>query len=110
MTQTTPEWVRKIRRQLKLTQAQLASKLGVTPTSVSRWERGLAEPTQLSVESLEWMESGQFQPPSIIVEIPPTITEDIPTETMLALMQCIADGLGMGFGCDVETRTWSLRK
>ena len=42
------EWAKSIaelRRDLELTQAELADRLGVTAMTISRWERGLVEPT-----------------------------------------------------------------
>jgi transcriptional regulator with XRE-family HTH domain len=42
------EWAKNIadlRRTLQMTQTQLASEVGVTAMTVSRWERGLVEPT-----------------------------------------------------------------
>lgn len=42
------EWARciaELRRKLQLTQTQLAEQVGVTAMTVSRWERGLVEPT-----------------------------------------------------------------
>lgn len=42
------EWARCIgdlRKRLHLTQTQLANRIGVTAMTVSRWERGLVEPT-----------------------------------------------------------------
>ena len=43
---SVPEWSRQIerfRRTLKLTQAELGKRLGASPMSVSRWERGILE-------------------------------------------------------------------
>jgi transcriptional regulator with XRE-family HTH domain len=42
------EWAKHIadlRRTLQMTQTQLANEVGVTAMTVSRWERGLVEPT-----------------------------------------------------------------
>ncbi len=47
--------LRRIRRQLKLTQAQLAEEIGVTATSVARWEReerAISEPVARLVRLL----------------------------------------------------------
>ena len=45
---TTREWsdrIRRLLRELKLTQAGLAERLGVSPATVSRWLAGKNEPT-----------------------------------------------------------------
>lgn len=45
---TLSEWAKciaELRKKLQLTQTELAGKLGVTAMTVSRWERGLVEPT-----------------------------------------------------------------
>ncbi len=42
------EWARciaELRQRMQLTQTQLAEQVGVTAMTVSRWERGLVEPT-----------------------------------------------------------------
>jgi transcriptional regulator with XRE-family HTH domain len=42
------EWARciaELRQRMQLTQTQLAERVGVTAMTVSRWERGLVEPT-----------------------------------------------------------------
>lgn len=43
--------VRKHRQRLRLTQAELAALLGVTPHTVHRWEKGLANPREASREA-----------------------------------------------------------
>lgn len=45
---TLSEWARciaELRKKLQLTQTELADRVGVTAMTVSRWERGLVEPT-----------------------------------------------------------------
>lgn len=42
------EWAKciaELRQKLQMTQTQLAERVGVTAMTVSRWERGLVEPT-----------------------------------------------------------------
>lgn len=49
------EQVNKIRKRLKLTQAQFAELVGVTPNTVARWERGemeMREPTARLIQSI----------------------------------------------------------
>ena len=36
----TPAYLRRLRRRLRLTQDELAARLGVTKNTVARWERG----------------------------------------------------------------------
>ena len=45
--------IRKLRKRLGLTQQQLADKLGVDRTTVSRWERGEVEPSPMAERQLE---------------------------------------------------------
>lgn len=56
----TGEELRRIRQEMKLTQSQLADRLGVTSTSVARMERGeqkIMQVTTLAVRYLQVMES-----------------------------------------------------
>ena len=46
------EWIRSLRAQLSLTQAELAERLGVTYVTISRWENGQARPNRLAVRAL----------------------------------------------------------
>lgn len=46
------DWIRTLRRQLGLTQGQLAERLGVTFVTVSRWENGQARPNRLALRAL----------------------------------------------------------
>jgi transcriptional regulator with XRE-family HTH domain len=52
---TSPEWSNRIRQllfDLKLTQAALAERLGISPPTVSRWIQGRHEPTAESYIAL----------------------------------------------------------
>jgi len=44
--------IKELRLKLGLTQEALARKLGITSQSVSRWERGLFQPTSLALRAL----------------------------------------------------------
>jgi DNA-binding transcriptional regulator YiaG len=48
--------VKKIRKRLDLTQEQLAQKLGVSFTTVNRWERGKVKPSPLALRVLRELE------------------------------------------------------
>ncbi len=45
--------VRALRERLELTQERFAAKLGVTFTSVNRWENGRAKPSPLAMKQIE---------------------------------------------------------
>ena len=45
--------IKQIREKLKLTQEQLAGELGVSFTTVNRWERGHAKPSPLAKKCIE---------------------------------------------------------
>jgi len=52
---SSPEFIKIGRQQLGLTQKQLAEELGVTTTTVNRWERGEVMPpkqTELAIQAL----------------------------------------------------------
>jgi len=42
-----------LRSELGLTQLEMAVALGVTPTTISRWERGKSRPLKLAMRQLE---------------------------------------------------------
>jgi len=48
--------VRELRERLGLTQETFAREVGVSAMTISRWERGLAGPTQLARKQLEALE------------------------------------------------------
>jgi len=50
--------VRTIRERLNLSQERLAAKLGVTFSSVNRWENGRANPSPLAMRQLEQLVDG----------------------------------------------------
>jgi DNA-binding transcriptional regulator YiaG len=48
-----PTLVKEIRRQLALSQEDLARRLGVSYATVNRWENGLSKPSKLAKAQLE---------------------------------------------------------
>ncbi len=53
MTEELPKKIKAIRQYLKLSQEELAHKLGVSFTSVNRWENGQTKPSKLARKQLE---------------------------------------------------------
>ncbi len=45
--------VKELRQRLGLTQFELAVEVGVTPTTIARWERGESKPTKLAINQME---------------------------------------------------------
>lgn len=59
--------VQELRKRLKLTQEELSRRLGVTVSTVNRWERGHAAPSHLAVESLKRLiEGGTAVDPPVV--------------------------------------------
>lgn len=50
--------IKQLRRELGLTQEQLAHKLGVTVKTVNRWEMGRAKPSPLALRQLTQLAQG----------------------------------------------------
>lgn len=48
----SPGWVKNLRTDLGLTQAELAERLGVTYVTISRWENGQARPNRLAIKAM----------------------------------------------------------
>lgn len=49
----TPEKIKDLRKRLNLSQEEFAQKLGVSFTSVNRWENGQAKPSKLAKKQIE---------------------------------------------------------
>lgn len=54
----TIEAIVALRKRLSLTQEQFAHRIGVTTSSVNRWERGHAEPSRLACQKLTELANG----------------------------------------------------
>ena len=52
----TPEQIKRLRKQLQLTQRALAESLGITVTTVHRWEAGLYAPRPEFAEKIRQLE------------------------------------------------------
>ncbi len=50
------EEIKKVRKRLKLTQTELADKLGVTKTTVLNWEHKISKPSKLALRQLDRLE------------------------------------------------------
>ena len=50
---STPEKIKDLRKRLNLSQEEFAQKLGVSFTSVNRWENGQAKPSKLAKKQIE---------------------------------------------------------
>jgi putative transcriptional regulator len=51
--------IRDLRYSLKMTQEQFATKLGVTTSSIRRWEKGEAQPSPLALKIIELLSKNQ---------------------------------------------------
>lgn len=51
--QSLPELVKEIRKQLSLSQEDLARELGISFATVNRWENGLVKPSKLAKAQLD---------------------------------------------------------
>src|SRR5215475_5165399 len=50
--------VRSVRRRIKLTQTQLAKRIGVSFATINRWENGQSKPTRLAWQQILNLENG----------------------------------------------------
>jgi len=57
----TPEDIKRIRRELKLSARQFADRLGVTMSTVFKWESGLRHPTYKMMGRLNSMAAGNVR-------------------------------------------------
>ncbi len=55
------ERIRETRQNMKLTQEEFAAKLGVTFSTVNRWENGKSKPSRMALKILQPM----LEPPSV---------------------------------------------
>src|SRR5262245_50552266 len=61
-----PARIRLLRRHLDLTQTRLASRIGVSFTTVNRWENGQSRPTRLAWQQILDLEAGAGPEPETI--------------------------------------------
>ena len=52
-----PKMIKKIRTSLGLTQEQFAAKIGVTFSTVNRWENGKGKPSPLAILRIEELQN-----------------------------------------------------
>lgn len=90
------DWIRTLRKQLSLTQSQLAERLGVTFVTVSRWETGQAKPNRLAMKALGTLaesisevspagttaeQLAMHEPQTTYITAPTTLVPDFRTES-----------------------------
>lgn len=56
-----PKMLRELRNKLDLTQEQFAAKIGVTCTTVNRWENNRGKPYPLAMRQLEKLQKNKSQ-------------------------------------------------
>jgi len=59
MVEKSGEEIREFRSKMAMTQEELAHQLGVTVSTVNRWENGHTKPSKLAMQSLERIEMEQ---------------------------------------------------
>ena len=59
MVEKSGEEIREFRRKMPMTQEELAHLLGVTVSTVNRWENGHTKPSKLAMQSLDRIEREQ---------------------------------------------------
>ncbi len=52
-----PEMITELRGALGLTQEQFAARIGVTPSTVNRWENGVGKPSPLAMAKLKELQN-----------------------------------------------------
>ncbi|MDR1159054.1 MAG: helix-turn-helix domain-containing protein [Syntrophomonadaceae bacterium] len=73
---TLPEYMRKIRREMEMSQRELAKELNVSFSSINRWEKKAVEPSQLGRKSfLDFCKVRN-------IPIPPEILDDEKKENL----------------------------
>ena len=67
---TLPEYMRKVRRDMEMSQQELAKKLNVSYTSINRWEKKQVVPSKLARKSILdfFKDRGIPIPPEILEE------------------------------------------
>jgi len=57
-TNDTPRMIRALRKSMGLTQEQFAAKVGVTFSTVNRWENGRGKPSPLAILRIDELRQG----------------------------------------------------
>ena len=75
-----PARIKQFRARLGLTQAELATRLGVSFATVNRWENGQTKPSPLSWKQLLGMDGGETarSEPTLPAAGPPVLDFDLP--------------------------------
>ncbi len=74
---TTGQHIRKLRLKLQMTQEEFAHSLGITVSTVNRWENGHSEPSKLaraSIVGLAEKRGVTVDPTTLAMQLPPAST------------------------------------
>ncbi len=85
-----------LRKSLGISQAKLALLLGIHVTTVSKWERGVLEPTSYQLTILQTIARGRRRKPDDVkqrTDVGAWLTNCGPIETLAFLL---AEGCGLG--------------
>lgn len=106
----TPDRIKAIRARLGLSQDQFAAKLGVSPSTVEKWEQGQTSPRGLSMQALEAIDR-DTQPRTAPGMSAKTLTWHIRHEGLMAVANAVSSPTGFlhrGLADGWDLRGWEL--
>ncbi len=96
----TPDRIRSLRQRLGLTQERLANMLGVTWTTVNRWEAGSSSPTGMPARLLILLERAATSP-----KFQAVLNDPRASDPLFLIHQLLSGVYGVGTRDHVRRRT-----